>query len=492
MKPNVLIIVLDAVRAQNLPFYGYHRNTTPFLYSVKGDLAVYENAVSSCYWTMPSVASLFTGMYKSGHGLLVEGDKLDKNIFTLPSVLREHGYRTLGFVKNVYVSEFSGLDRDFDEFVSEYFWDSVRKGVPGFMRKMAGQLQPPGITRQCEESNSRKRSSREKLSNLVARCFDVLIDRGSASFLAEFEKRLEKKSGPFFAYFHLLETHMPYRAPLGFALSFLSLPGVIRKISVNHDHLRFLLGESLMTERDFEILRSAYDNSIKYADHIIKKIFRLLEKKGVLGDTMIVILSDHGDNVGEHGLMSHYFCLYDTLIRVPFLVKFPAGTGTKGVISEVVQNTDVYPTVLSLLNIQDMKFWRQVQGNDLAGRAAPRREKDLAVTELVKVLGPDRSQYKDQLARFNRRLLALRTRDRKFIYSSRGDHECYDLKKDPGELKNLYEGGKGFSDLKEKAFRHYERMNNFYTANREKIEGGADLKGLAGSVAGELKSLGYM
>ena len=80
MKPNIVIILLDAVRAQNLPFYGYDRNTTPFLSSVADEFCIYQNAISSSYWTMPSIASLFTGMYTSSHGLLADLDKLDDAI----------------------------------------------------------------------------------------------------------------------------------------------------------------------------------------------------------------------------------------------------------------------------------------------------------------------------------------------------------------------------------------------------------------------------
>ena len=127
MTPNIVIIALDAVRAQNLPFYGYHRNTTPYLSSLEDDFVIYENSISSSYWTMPSVASLFTGMHTSGHGLVVDGDKLDPTLSTLPGILKSHGYRCAAFGRNIYVSDYSGLDNEFDDFFSKSYIDQLKK-----------------------------------------------------------------------------------------------------------------------------------------------------------------------------------------------------------------------------------------------------------------------------------------------------------------------------------------------------------------------------
>ena len=246
-----------------------------------------------------------------------------------------------------------------------------------------------------------------------------------------------------------------------------------------------------MTSQNFDILRSAYDNSICYVDHLIGKIVRLLQTNGVYDNTLVVVIADHGDNIGDHGLMFHYSCLYDTLIKIPLLVKFPAHIGLTGRISRVVQNVDIFPTILSLLDIQDTQARKQIQGNDLLGLAAPRRDQDLAVSELIKTFGPDRAGYREQLSRFDRRLLSLRTKDRKFIYSSMGDHECYDLAKDAAEMHNLYPDD-SFSDLIEKGSKYYARMNDFYLFHREKIDGVVDDGNIDESMVEQLKSLGYL
>ncbi len=494
LKPNIVIITLDAVRAQNLPIYGYGRNTTPFLSSMEGDLAVYENAVSSSYWTMPSIASLFTGMYTSGHGLVADGDKLDQSLAVLPKVLQENGYDCHAFVRNFYVSGFSGLDYGFDNFHSGHAVDDFMKRIGSAISKRSiDRLRPPGCTGSPEGKSDESDTVKGYIYSIMSRIYDILMDRGGGEFVNRFSKILHRKEEkPFFAYFHLLETHSPYRAPLHHSLKFLSVRDNIRKLLVNHDHLRYLLKRCSMTDDDFRILMSAYDNSIYYVDRLIRRIAGLLRKHGIYDDTLLIVLSDHGDNIGDHGLMFHYFCLYDTLIKIPLLIKYPDTTGVRGRIPKVVQNVDIFPTILSMLGIKERNIWDQIMGNDMLESAPPRREEDLAVTELVKVYGPDRIHHRERLGEYDRRLLSVRTRDRKFIYSSRGDHECYDLAKDPLESNNLYPGDDNFSVLIEKAAKYYKRMDEFYNANREKIEGESHGNEMDEYAIEQLKSLGYM
>lgn len=493
MKPNIIMLVLDAVRAQNLPQYGYLRNTTPFLTSIEDELAVYENAISSTYWTMPSIASLFTGMYKSGHGLVSDGDRIDGSLITLPSLLQQHGYRCAGFVRNVYVSEYSGLNTGFDDFYSTSRLDVYKKIIAAISKRGLASIQPPGITRQADVPLGGRSSVKKHISEIIARLADVTIDSGSKYFVHNFSGWLrEQRNRPFFAFFQFLETHSPYRAPLNFAFKFMSLRDNMKRLDINQDHLRYLLGESPMNEEDFRILQDAYDNSILYADYLISKIINLLKKYNLYDNTMIIILSDHGDNIGDHGLMFHYFCLYDTLIKIPVIIKYPAVLRLTGRLPEIVQNVDIFPSILSILKSDHKKAWDQVEGNDFFANAVRRREDDLAVSELVKVFGPDKKQYKDRLSRFNRRLLSVRTRDRKFIYSSRGDHEYYNLKKDPSESNNLYAKTDAYHDLMEKAAGYYERMDQFYSVNRNKIDGEISDNNIDGEVMERLKALGYV
>ncbi len=489
-KPNIVVIVLDAVRAKNLPFYGYQHDTTPFLSSIKDELAIYENAISSSYWTMPSVASLFTGMYTSAHGLLVDGCTIDEGLLSLPVMLNQNGYRCAGFVRNVYVSEYTGLNRGFDDFYTKYSVDKLKEIAAIFSNRR-------GNNSQVQAAGKSARSNTDKFKNkppkATSRIIDMLIDAGSSRFVSDFSRWIDKhKAEPFFAFFQFLETHSPYRTPLGHTLKHFSFKESYRRLSINYDHLKFLMGECEMEADDFSTLQSIYDNAIRYTDGLIKNIVRLLKQHRVYDNTWLIILSDHGDNLGEHGLLFHYFCLYDELIKIPLLMKYPAGVKVTGRLPRIVQNVDILPTILSFLNIEDKRMSRQLQGNDILGAGISNREADIAISELIKAFGPERLEYKNRLKQYNRRLLSVRTPDRKLIYSSRGDHEGYNLADDPGELNNLYGKDDSFADLIQKAAVYYEHMNNFYLKNKEKIDGKVDTDRIDKSTVEKLKSLGYL
>jgi len=170
--PNIVIIVWDAVRAENLPFYGYHRNTTPGLQSMDRDFAVYQNAISSSYWTLPSMTSLFTGMYPSGHGLLVDGDRIAPEIQLLTDILGRQGYQCGAFNRNPYVSDFTGLDRGFDHYVSDAgcLWDYLKR----IERKLKKRFSTdPSFAPELETTDQKKRQCESK-ETLDAFCADMI------------------------------------------------------------------------------------------------------------------------------------------------------------------------------------------------------------------------------------------------------------------------------------------------------------------------------
>jgi arylsulfatase A-like enzyme len=462
----------------------------PYLFSIHNQLAVYKNAVSSSYWTMPSIASLFTGQYSSSHGLVVDGDKLDSSLYTLPEFLERNGYNCAGFVNNLYVSEYSGLNRGFHNFYSDSNLDIAKKCLKKILNKQMKQMLPPGIT---NTKNNEINIESSPFFNGVARVIDNCIDRGSKHYLSKLKKWIKKNiNTPFFVYFHIFETHSPYRAPGKYAFKFLRLKDHLTKISINHNHLQFLLNPNSLGEKEIEILKSAYDNSILYADQVIQRIFKMLKKTGVYDNSIIVLISDHGDNIGDHGMMFHYFCLYDSLIHVPLFIKFPKNLLQPGEYHQVVQNVDIFPTICSLLDSKEESLWKQFEGNDLLKKRPPARDPQIAISELIKIFGPDRDQYKKKLGKFNRRLLSIRTKEGKFIFSSKSDHEYYNIKQDPFEMKNLYGKTDEYYELERIAVKNYKKMDAFYQANKDRIDGIDGNEHLEEDIKNRLKSLGYM
>ena len=497
MKPNIILMVWDATRAKNLPFYGYHRNTTPFLKSIERDLSVYRNAISSSYWTLPSITSIFTGMHSSSHGLLVDGDTINPSLFLLSEILGHEGYSCGAFNRNPYVSSFSGLDKGFHEYVSDArcLWDYLKQVERRWKKRFSTDPSQVFSVQDTQVSPDGDTTVKRRMIERLKHVPDAFTDSGSrrmARLFSKWVREKTKENKPIFAFFQTIETHSPYRTPLRFSLKYLTPAEIYQKICINQDHLSFLLGKTRMTESDFSILRNAYDNAILYSDSLTGLLIQTLKDEKIYENTLFILLADHGESIGEHDLMFHIWSLYDNLIKVPLVIKYPKDLGMTGQVEAIVQNTDILPTILTLLGKPNHPAAAQLQGNSLVDGSIVNRDPDIAISELIKPFGPDKMAYRSQLSKYDRRLLSVRNAHQKFIYSSRGDHEFYDLAKDPEEMSNLYDESTVFTNLDTRAKIFYQRMEDFYQQNRAHIEMEKMPQIEDESIKEQLRQLGYL
>jgi len=509
--PNIAIVVLDAARAGNFPQYGYGNDTTPRMGRVLEGFTTYLNAISSSYWTFPSITSLFTGTYLSRHGCTIDGDKLPGRFITLPGYLADMGYDTAGFSSNPYVSDYTGLDRGFAHFTSR-FYRSVHldRLFRTLLKKMkgggAGDRGQDGSEETSEQRvNWTVATGKRKPVSPAKRWLKYLLrfDKGARfanHAVKEWLSNRRNQEKPFFLYLHYEEPHTPYSLPHSYLTRFFDKEMRARgSEAVNQDSLRYHLNEEEMSPLDFAMLGRMYDGAIAYLDHMLFQLYTFLERQGLVASTLIIITADHGDNLGEHGLLFHRWCLYDTLVKVPLFIKLPKDVqgGGGGREEGLVQNVDIFPTIVDMLegkvsHPDHEQLLAQLQGNSLLSERIRNRPDDLAVSELLKPFGPDALPYRDQLVKFDRKLLALRTKERKFIHSSEGDHELYELESDPGEEHNLYQE-------KEETFRE------FMTGHQDRVDAFQDMMDRLGErvyrfpdgmVEGELeerlKALGYL
>ena len=329
-NPNILLIVMDAVRARNMSVYGYEKETTPMLKRILPNCTFYKNAFSSSYWTLPSYASTFTGTHVSRHSLEVDGDVLDDRFITIAEMLQANGYRTIGLCPSPYISEFSGLDRGFDvlcnpasESIRSRLYDLLNKallhrkslGINGAAEKTLWK-QPSFLDTELARPHAFEVLNRMHISKRILWSLAGLSDKyAKATNDLTFHLIDEIKEGPFFFLIHYTETHTPYVLPRSYRKKFLTSMEK-KPWEVNQDYFRYYSGEARMDDSDFEVLRALYDAAISYLDTRVFEIYSFLEKKGLLDNTILIITSDHGDNFGEHGILFHIFSLYDTLIKV--------------------------------------------------------------------------------------------------------------------------------------------------------------------------------
>ena len=318
-KPNILMLILDGIRADSLSCYGYSKNTTPNIDRIANKSVVYENAFSAGGWTLPAMASIFTGAYPSKHGVHNENRHLSSKNLTLAQSLHEYGYCSAKFSDVHYMGNSSGMSRGFD-FDFDY--------------------------------------KRTKLQKIWKRTKNVIFnhnDKGGFERTEDFKKWV--KSGlesPFFAYIHYEESHYPHRTPSPYKNHFLP-NGINYKQASKLDlgPTEHYAGLSDLKEKEFEIRRSLYDQSLLYVDNLVGDLYSFMEKEGLLEDTIIIITSDHGENFGENGHLAHWYVLYDTIIKVPLIIHNPSIFGT-GRISSLVQTLDIYSTFGEILEFDDL------------------------------------------------------------------------------------------------------------------------------------------
>lgn len=445
-NPNILLIVMDAVRTHNMSIFGYEKETTPMLKRILSDCAFYKNAISSSYWTLPSYASTFTSTYVSRHGLVVNGDVLDKEFITMAEMLRAIGYKTIGICPSPYVSEFSGLQRGF-----EIFRDPANTS---FRSRWYRRLNR-GVLHTLEEVREERVAKKdyERLNRFAKAKLEIfkqsdIFKRFLWKLTGLFDKYakatndlafnlIEKAKEPFFVFIHYNETHTPYILPEMFRERFLSSVQEKKLWDVNQDFFKYYSGEAKMTQLDFSILKAFYDGAISYLDTRIFEIYSFLQKRELLDNTMVIITSDHGDSFGEHEIFFHAFCLYDTLIKIPLIIKYPVDLGIRGIENRMVQNTDLLPTIMDILRLDNRRLRDQIQGNSLLNSNIGSRDYTYAISELVKPFGPRIRSLRGKLGKFNRQLISIRTENKKYIYASDGNHEFYNLQDDPNENNNL-------------------------------------------------------
>ncbi len=453
---NIVIAVLDSVRAANCSLFGYGRRTNPGLEELAPEFVVYKNAFSTTISTVPAHASLFTGTHVSTHGLFVEGHRLTPGLITLAEFLAGLGYATFGICYQDDVSPVTGLHRGFGEFHMDDEPSSFKKLVREILWSHKGPVPKNGQDRPGNCAPRHGLMSRVRETKFFKELYWMATrnsDQGAASSRKKIDRFLYnsgwssgcsaapcpgRAARPFFMYVHYDEAHLPYRPPSPFRSSFLAGTGNGKRPAVvNQDRTRFYLDPRIMDEGDFNVLRSLYDGSILYLDSMVSGLYRSLKGMGLMENTMFIVLSDHGDHLGEHGLMSHKYALCDHLTRVPLMIKYPGSFGIRGNHEGIVQITDIFPTIADALGVPRERIPVQLEGNSLISGRMMNRAGQYAVSELMKPFGKEIDHFKRQLRHYHRIMYAVRGARYKCVRDAKGRTEIFDLMNDPEELNGM-------------------------------------------------------
>jgi arylsulfatase A-like enzyme len=431
--PNVLLVVLDTVRADHLSVYGYPRATTPNLERLAARGIRFDEARAPAPWTLASHASFFTGRWP--HELGVQWlAPLQGNFPTLAEYLGSHGYATAGFVANAgYCSYDTGLDRGFthyEDYVVARLGTLRTAGLIDVAVKTFGEL-----------TVSLDRGWFQRWRAVVSDWFfsdeRKSAERVNRDFL-EWLARRREPGRPFFAFLNYLDTHTPYLLPPGARHRFGADPKTKARF---RDVLRdwSLLDKLKLPRRYWSLASDAHDNCVGYLDEQLGALFEELQRGGILNETLVIITSDHGEGLGEHELFLHGESLYRTEIRVPLLVLLPEQRSSGAVVRATVSLRDLPATIVELINLGN--------GSPFPGRSlaplwadiptgAPPIEIEPVLSELA---SPNPSQPNQERSPASRGpILSLAEGD--FVYiRNEGDasEELFNERADPDELNNL-------------------------------------------------------
>jgi arylsulfatase A-like enzyme len=347
-SPNVLLVVLDTVRADHLSLHGYERRTSPALEQLAARGIRFDRARAAAPWTLASHATLFTGRWPHELDVRWMHPLGDWNVPILAQYLGALGYATAGFVGNTfYCSYDSGLNRGFahyEDYVFETF-DTVRSAilvdlVLKGLNRIGSFLAPrfPMIPWLFPEELVPR-----KLAFGVRKQAEV-VNREFLDWLS----RQRQPRRPFFAFLNYVDAHTPYLLPVGVEGRFGPGPRTEAEYLLLDSWAR--LDKLRITQAGRDLARDAYDNCLAYLDAQLGELVADLQRRGVLDQTIVIVTADHGEGLGEHELFDHGQSLYRAEIRVPLVIVLPTRHRAQGAIGEPVSLRDLPATIADLVS----------------------------------------------------------------------------------------------------------------------------------------------
>lgn len=440
-KYNVVLISLDSLRADHVGCYGYERDTSPTIDRLASEGIRFANAISTSSWTLPTHLTMFTARYQISHGVTDDTRTLASSIPTLGEIMKANGYRTGGFISGPYVAGHYGYARGMDTYVD------------------------------LSQGYDHRREARATIASPA-------INDNALEWLAD------NHSAPFFLFLHYFDIHYDFIPPAPYDTMFdpdytgtMDGTAFIERKDVNPE----------MDPRDLEHILALYDGEIRFTDAHVGKILDQLAAYGVLENTLVLLVSDHGDEFFEHGNKGHHRTVYDEVLRVPFVARLPKQARAGTVIDEQVSLVDVMPSILDFTGIEgpsDMEGQSVFQISD-----DDENEREAIYAEFF-----DKRGFNVQLARRTETAKTIQHFNRithpdgggNELFLHPGDfHESNNLAEDAAQqslLRQELEASTQWLNQRWKIYRGFQARNQ---TNGAAVEIDADM-------AERLKSLGYM
>ena len=406
-KPNVLLYLIDTLRADRTSLYGHTRPTTPFLEKLGREGVVFEDCHVQCTWTKPSVASMMTSLHAVTHGITRGEHTIPAGATTLAEELRENGWRTASVVANPFAGKASGLERGFDSLVE----------FPAIRRRQSPE----------------QRDTDSEAINAIA--------------LPWIEQHRDE---PFFLYLHSTDPHAPYKPPAVYEKEFAD-PAESDRFEVDFSKmLRHRLYGGAVFSRPEAVAKGVdpdsfvrraldrYDAEIAHNDRNIEILIDKLKELDILSNTLVIVVSDHGEEFLEHGWTGHGHSLYQEQTHGVMMMWNPKLIPEARRVSEPVQLIDLRPTLLELVGLKPRGV---VQGRSRVGLL--RGEADPGAPPVMTSRIPPHGSEDQDIPQSQTRTFARLDSQWKMIYREEAEKtgwsavELYDRKEDPADQHDL-------------------------------------------------------
>jgi arylsulfatase A-like enzyme len=352
--PHIILVVMDTAAAKRCSVYGHTRATTPGLERLAGEGVLYRFGFATSPWTIPSHLSLFSGLYPSEIGSEAHVNQVPEVFHTLPEILQQLGYHTVGISCNGLVGHQRGFDVYYDmdtPFFSEgYHRDKLNtKFIKQVTDKELGRLWLflKYIFQQKRFLFPIKNVAERLYKKYFVDLYYKTSEATQRSFeIAKFLLRKYHGKKPLFLFLNVMETHWKYNPPVSFN-NFINISAQERKALFQYDHQDFYI-QALPPETMAKIYL-LYEQGLYFLDQKLFDFYRFLETQGVKDRTLLAVTSDHGESLGEHGLWGHMFGLYNEILQIPLVVKYPAGLTSPGESRRLAQLNDLFATILEVV-----------------------------------------------------------------------------------------------------------------------------------------------
>lgn len=438
-RPNIVLVVLDTVRDDYTDRAAQYR---PNLTALAAESTVFNNAWATAPWTVPSHASMFTGQLASGHHCTHQNPKLDAGQTTLASQLTASGYATAAFYSNPWLAaRTTGLLRG----ITDVQEAPVSGGIPG----------DPGTWRG---------------------------DQGGRASVTHFRRWLKNRdiSTPFFTFINLLEAHLPYDPAPQIRQALLPTRGT--EDVTSQWGMEYQAGQHAFEEVDWQRFSDLYWGDVATVDHLLSGITATLREFGLAENTILIVCSDHGENLGEHQLVDHQFSLHETLLAVPLIIRAP-GYLAVGEREDPVMLSDLYAKVRELAQIKGElpEHSRSLLGPPAASSRPLLAEYATPQGHLLNSLqqiNPDMNR-----AAVERSLRSVRIGDLRLTLGSDGEVMLHDLVRDPLQDNNLADDRP--AEVKALRALLVQELSAYESGGRSEVE-------LDEATREQLRSLGYV